>query len=76
MKKLHLNWLSDIPIKEHILTQKGAFREAIRHGWKPTLMHHNWVSGKSFTLEHVLSCTYDGFPMLRHIITNHSKIES
>ena len=30
-------------------------------------MPHNWVCGDSFALEHnILSCTYDGFPMLRH----------
>ena len=63
------SWLSVIPIQEHgFALHKGAFRDAIslRYGWRPPLLPNNCVCGKSFTVEHAISCPCGGYPSLRH----------
>ena len=63
------SWLSILPIAEHGFTlHKRAFRDAIalRYGWTPKEIPVECICGKSFTIEHALSCQRGGFPMLRH----------
>ena len=47
---------------------KGAFRDALclRYGWRPPLLPSQCICGKSFTVEHALSCPFGGFPTIRH----------
>ena len=62
-------WLSTLPLKEHGFDlHKGAFRDALslRYGWRPPDLPSNCVCGKSFSVDHSLTCPYDGFPTLRH----------
>ena len=63
------SWLNTLPITEHgFALHKRAFRDAIalRYGWTPEEIPVECVCGKSFTVEHALSCQRGGFPMLRH----------
>ena len=63
------NWLTALPIREYgFLLHKGAFRDAIalRYGWLPQHLPINCPCGKSFSVEHALSCPKGGFPILRH----------
>ena len=63
------NWLTALPIAEHgFALHKGAFRDAIclRYGWKPIHLPSTCVCGKSFSLDHALSCPCGSFPSLRH----------
>jgi len=54
--------------KEASSLHKGTFADALalRYGWTPTLIPVSCVYGSSFTVEHVLSCSRGGFPILRH----------
>ena len=59
---------STLPIREHgFALHKGAFRDALalRYGWIPKEIPVECTCGKSFTVEHALSCTRGGFPTLR-----------
>ena len=63
------SWLSTLPIQEHgFCLHKGAFRDALclRYGWKPPLLPSRCVCDKPFSVEHALSCSYGGFPSIRH----------
>ena len=63
------SWLNILPITEHGFTlYKRAFRDsiALRYGWMPTEIPVERVCGKSFSIEHALSCQRRGFPTLRH----------
>lgn len=63
------NWLTTLPIEEYGFSlHKGAFADALalRYGWTPTHISVSCVCGSSFTVEHVLSCPRDGFPILCH----------
>ena len=63
------NWLTILPIDENGFTlHKGAFRDAIalRYGWLPSNIPSTCTCGKSFTVEHALSCPLGGFPSIRH----------
>ena len=63
------SWLNTLPIREHgFALHKGAFRDALalRYGWTPKEIPVECTCGKSFTVEHALSCTRGGFPTLRH----------
>ena len=63
------SWLTALPLKEHGFTlHKGAFADALalRYGWTPSKIPTNCVCGASFTVEHVLSCPWGGFPSIRH----------
>ena len=63
------SWLSALPITEHgFALHKGAFRDALclRYGWRPPNLPSHCVCGKSFTVEHALSCSRGGFPSIRH----------
>ena len=62
------NWLKTLPIDENGFTlHKGAFRDAIalRYGWLPSNIPSTCTCGKSFTVEHALSCPLGGFPSIR-----------
>ena len=63
------NWLTTLPIDEHgFALHKGAFRDALclRYGWRPSRLATECVCGKTFTVDHALSCPRGGFPALRH----------
>ena len=64
------SWLTTLPISEHgFALHKGAFRDALglRYGCDPpNTPSHCGIGGKSFTVEHALSCPFRGFPTLRH----------
>jgi len=63
------SWLSAIPIRKHgYALHKCAFTDAIcfRYGWRPANLPTNCVCGKPFTIEHSLSCSFGGFPTIRH----------
>ena len=63
------SWLSTLRIQEHgFCLHKGAFRDALclRYGWKPSFLPSRCVCDKSFSVEHVLSCSYGGFSSIRH----------
>ena len=63
------NWLTALPIEEHgFLLHKGAFRDAValRYGWHPLHLPASCTCGKSFTVDHALSCPRGGFPIIRH----------
>ena len=63
------SWLSTLPIQEHgFALHKAAFHDAIalRYGWLPSNAPVECACGKSFSVEHALSCVKGGFPSLRH----------
>ena len=63
------NWLSVLPIDEYgFALHKGDFRDALclRYGWRPQHLPSLCVCGKSFSIEHALSCNFGGFPIKRH----------
>ena len=47
---------------------KGDFRDALclRFGWQPSSLPLVCICGKSFTVEHALSCSCGGYPSIRH----------
>ena len=55
-------------LKHAASIHKGAFRDAIalRYGWLPSNIPSTCTCGKSFTVEHALSCPLGGFPSIRH----------
>lgn len=60
------SWLTTLPIEEFGLTlHKGAFYDALalRYGWHPT-PPLNCSCGSTFSVEHALSCTRGGFPII------------
>ena len=62
-------WLTSLPLEEHGFSlHKGAFRDALalRYGWLPSNTPTSCACGKSFSVEHALSCPTGGFPSLRH----------
>ena len=63
------SWLSVLPIQEHNFhLHKSSFRDALclRYGWEPTGLPNNCVCGKSFTVDHCLSCAHGGYTIMRH----------
>jgi hypothetical protein len=61
------SWLTALPLEEFNLTlHKGAFGDAIalRYGWQPINVQSK--CGRSFTVDHALSCPMGGFPTIRH----------
>ena len=63
------NWLTSLPIQEHGFSlHKAAFRDALalRYGWRPNNLPSECICGKSLSVDHALSCSCGGFPMLRH----------
>ena len=63
------NWLTVLPLAEYgFALHKGDFRDALclRYGWRPQHLPSNCVCGKSFSVEHALSCNCGGFPIKRH----------
>ena len=62
-------WLTVLPLTEHGFTlHKSAFHDALalRYGWTPSHLPSKCECGKSFNVEHALSCAKGGFPSLRH----------
>ena len=62
-------WLSSLPIREHgHALHKGAFHDALalRYGWTPIGIPSECICGRNFTVEHALSCSRGGFPILHH----------
>ena len=63
------SWLTALPISEFgFALHKSAFRDALalRYGWQPLNVPTTCSCGKSFTIDHVLSCAKGGFPSIRH----------
>ena len=63
------SWLTALPVSEFGFNlHKCAFRDALclRYGWLPSSTPTNCKCGKTFSVEHVLSCPKGGFPSLRH----------
>ena len=68
-EKGSFSWLVTLPLSDHgFVLHKGAFRDTlcIRYGWQPSLLPSSCVCGKSFTIDHCLSCPCGGFPSIRH----------
>ena len=62
-------WLTALPIENMGFTlHKRAFRDAIflRYGWTPPFLPTNCICGKTFSVEHALSCNRGAFPIHRH----------
>ena len=63
------SWLTAIPLDEYgFALHKSAFQDAIalRYGWLPLHTPANCACGKSFSVEHALSCPKGGLPSIRH----------
>jgi hypothetical protein len=63
------HWLNALPLEDHGFSlHKGAFRDGLclRYGWKPDGLPTTCACGRSFSVEHALSCNPGGFPILRH----------
>ena len=63
------SWLTTFPLSEHGYTlHKGAFCDALhlRYGCQPTSLPSSCVCGKSMTVENAFSCSFGGFPSIRH----------
>ena len=68
-EKCASSWLTTLPINEFgFALHKSAFRDALalRYGWQPLNVPLACSCGKSFTIDHVLSCAKGGFPSIRH----------
>ena len=50
------------------LGYKGAFRDVLclRYGWQPSSLPSSCVCGSPMTVEHAFSCSFGGFPLIRH----------
>ena len=58
-----------LPVQEHNFhLHKSSFRDALclRYGWEPTGLPTTCVCGKSFTVDHCLSCPHGGYTITRH----------
>ena len=63
------SWLTTLPIKEFgFCLHKGAFSDALapRYGLPLSRLPSHCACGRSFTVEHALSCSRGGFPIIRH----------
>ena len=63
------SWLTTLPIKEFgFCLHKGAFSDALalRYGLPLSRLPLHCACGRSFTVEHALSCSSGGFPIIRH----------
>ena len=63
------SWFSALPVQKHgYALHKWAFIDAVclHYGWRPGNLPANCVCGKPFTIEHSLSCSFGGFPTIRH----------
>ena len=63
------SWLTALPVSEFGFNlHKCAFRDALclRYGWVPSSTPTNCECGKTFSVQHVLSCPKGGFPSLCH----------
>ena len=63
------SWLTSLPLTEHGFTlHKSAFQDALalRYSYSPQKVPTKCDCGKTFSLEHALSCARCGFPIIRH----------
>ena len=63
------SWLIALPIEElGFALHKGDFRDALclRYGWQPSNFPSKCACGASFSVDHALCCSKDGFPTHRH----------
>ena len=63
------SWLTTLPIKEFgFCLHKGAFSDALalRYGLPLSRLPSHCACGRLFTVEHALSCSRGGFPIIRH----------
>ena len=62
-------WLSALPLKEFGFDlHKSSFRDAIciKYKWQPPQLPSVCICGKTFNVDHALSCPYGRFPTLWH----------
>ena len=62
-------WLNAIPLaSQGFALHKGAFRDALcfRYGWHPKHLPTHCRCRKIFSVEHAFTCSYGGYPTLRH----------
>ena len=63
------HWLNVLPLERHGFSlHKEAFRDGIclRYGWRPEGLPTTCPCGRQFNVEHALSCSLGGFPIIRH----------
>ena len=63
------NWLTAIPLDEYgFVLHESAFQDgiALHYDWLPLCTPANGACGKSFSVEHALSCPKGGLPSIRH----------
>ena len=62
-------WLTVLPLTEHgFRLHKSAFHDAmaLQYGWIPSHLLSKCECGKTFSVEHALSCSKGDFPTLKH----------
>ena len=67
------HWLNVLPLERHGFSlHKEAFRDGIclRYGWRPEGLPTTCACGHQYNVEHALSCTLGGFPIIRHKLRN------
>ena len=63
------SWLTALPLKEHgFWLSKQDFRDAValRYSWQLENTPLTCVCGKDFSADHAMTCTFGGFPTIRH----------
>ena len=63
------HWLNVLPLSsEGFALHKSAFRDALclRYGWHLKHLPTHCRCGKDFSVEHAFTCSYGGYPSLRH----------
>ena len=62
-------WLTALPLSDHgFALHKSGFHDALalRYGWTPPKLPYKCECGNGMSVEHALSCTKGGFPIIRH----------
>ena len=62
-------WLTALPLSDHgFALHKSAFHDALalRYDWTPPKLPYKRECGNGISVEHALSCTKGGFPIIRH----------
>ena len=63
------SWLSCRPVRRHGFTShKTAFRDGLclRYGWTPERLPSLCVYGRTFSVDHALTCATGGYTAMRH----------
>ena len=63
------SWLTSLPLKEHgFWLSKQDFRDALalRYDWQLEKTPLTCVCGTDFTADHSMTCSFGGFPTIRH----------